>query len=237
MNNIFERFAPIWKNAVSIFAHKIWIGQEDEESETEFNRKAFYFSREYRHALESHYRNKKMNIYRGTLDAWVREWLRKQDALKETLKVISKEKQDKLVEKEIELLKKTKEPQAMIDRLYAAKENETVYKVFSFKENFKNLSEQYGDESAYDLGTGINERIIQHFSDKYFWMTQQDRRVRNTHEQLFKKIFLFSDPPTTIDKYGNRHTGNPGSDYGCRCWAEIAPEKEKALRHYVVKEK
>jgi hypothetical protein len=237
MNNIFERFAPRWRQAVSIFANKIWVGDDDEKSEEEFEQKAVLFSRAYRHAMEAHYRAKRMDVYRGTLDGWVFEWIKKQNALKDTLKVIVQDKQDKLVKKEIELLKSTQDPQAMIDRLYKAKENETVYKVFSFKDNFKNLSEQYGEESAYDLGTGINERIIQNFSDKYFWNTQHDKKVRDTHRQLYKKIFLFADPPTTVDKYGKRHTGNPGSDYGCRCWADVAPEREKALRGYIVYER
>jgi uncharacterized protein with gpF-like domain len=171
------------------------------------------------------------------LDGWVYEWLKKQNALKETLKVISEDKQTKLVQDEMERLRKTNDPQAMIDRLYDAKENETVYRVFSFGDNFKDKAEQIGDENAYELGTGINERIIQHFSDRYFWRDQRDRRVRNTHLQLSGKVFLFADPPTTIDRYGKKHTGNPGTDWGCRCWAEIAPEKEKARRNYTVIEK
>lgn len=236
MNDIFERLAPSWRHAVSLFARKIWIGQDDENTEEEYDQKAIFFSREYRAVLERYYRFQGMNVYRGTLDGWVWEWLRKQDALKETLKVVAQEKKDKLVSERIEIFKKMNDPQAMIDSLYEAKENETVYKVFPFKDNFKDKAEQYGDESAYDLGTGINERIIQNFSDRYFWNTQRDRKVRKTHMLLFGKIFLFADPPTTVDRYGRRHTGNPGSDYGCRCWADPAPEKEKALRKYIVYE-
>lgn len=215
MLDIFEKYAPRWRNAVSRFAHAIWIGKDDDAAELAYDRQAWRFSREYRHALEKYYESKGMNVYRGTIDGWVKEWRRKQDAMKDTLRVIAEDKKNKLYADEIKRLKKEKDPQAMIDRLFEAKENETVYKVFSFKDNFKDLSEQYGDENAYELGTGINERIIRQVSDRYFWRTQKDKRVRNTHTQLEDKCFLFTDPPTTIDKYGNRHTGNPGTDYGC----------------------
>jgi hypothetical protein len=236
MNDIFERFAPRWRTAVTRFSRALWYGVDDEKAVEDYNGSATYFSREYRHALEGHYRKKGMNVYKGTLDGWVWEWLKKQDALKETLKVIAQEKQNTLVEKEIERLKETRDPQAMIDKLYDAKENETVYRVFSFKDHMKDRAEQIGDDNAYDLGTGINERIIQNFSDKYFWRTQKDRRVRDTHRQLAGKIFLFADPPTTVDKYGRRFTGNPGTAYGCRCWSDIAQPEEKALRQYIVYE-
>lgn len=237
MQNIFEKFAPRWRNSVAKYAYRIWIGAVDDDSEEYFSRQADLFSREYRNALEKYYKKKDMNIHRGTLDGWINEWRRKQEALKETLKVIVVEKQNKLIADEIKKLKKTKDAQAMIDKLYDAKENETVYRVFSFKENFEDYAKQQGDENAYDLGTGINELIIKSYSDRYFWRTQKDKRVRDTHMQLDGKCFLFSDAPTTIDKYGNTHTGNPGTDWGCRCWADIAPEREKVLKKYVVREK
>jgi uncharacterized protein with gpF-like domain len=55
--------------------------------------------------------------------------------------------------------------------------------------------------------------------------------------QLEGKCFLFSDPPTTVTKYGKKHIGNCGTDFGCRCWAEIAPEREEVLKNYIVHEK
>ena len=82
MNNIFEKFAPRWRNAVARFARNIWQGEDDQAAEWEYSKQAMLFSREYRHAHESHYRQKKMNVYRGTLDGWITEWLRKQEALK-----------------------------------------------------------------------------------------------------------------------------------------------------------
>ena len=80
-------------------------------------------------------------------------------------------------------------------------------------------------------------RIIKHFSDRYFWRDQKGKRVRNTHRQLADKCFMFKYPPTTVDKYNNRHTGNPGTDWGCKCFAEIAPDREKVLQNYTVYEK
>jgi hypothetical protein len=215
MIHVFEKFAPRWRNAVTRFARAIWYGEDDKEAEILYDNQALRFSKAYRHAMEKYYAEKGMNVYRGTLDGYVMNWLRKQDAMKETLRVTAADKQNKLVADEMKRLAKEKDPQAMLDRLYEAKENETVYKVFSFKDNFKDLAAQHGDENAFELGTGINERIVQKYSDRYFWRTQKDKRVRNTHQQLEAKCFLFTDPPTTIDKYGHRHTGNAGSDFGC----------------------
>jgi uncharacterized protein with gpF-like domain len=237
MISIFKKFAPLWQNAVTRFALAVWRGNDDEKAEKWYDHKALYFAREYRHALEKHYEKKGMRIYRGTIDGYQNEWLRRQQTLKENLRIIAAEKQDKLVQDEIERLKNEKDPQKMIDRLYGAKENEEIYKIFSFTDELKDLAAQKGDDEAYALGTGINEIVIKAHSNRYFWRSQRDARVRKTHQMLADKCFLFDDPPKTIDRYGNEHTGNPGSDWGCRCWADLAPEREKALRHHVVREK
>ena len=214
-HNIFDKYVPMWRNAVSRYSRALWTNNVTETTDKEYDKKALYFVREYRYSLENYYSKKGMKVFSGTLDGITYEWLKKQEALKDTLKVIANEKQDKLVKDALEKLKDTKDAQKVIDKLYGAKEGETVYKVFSFKDNFKDLSEQHGEEAAFDLGTGINERIIQHFSDRYFWRTQKDKRVRDTHIQLADKCFLFADPPTTITKYGKSHKGNPGTDWGC----------------------
>jgi hypothetical protein len=236
MLNIFEKFAPRWRNSVARYAKAIWTGNVTKKIDKEYDSRAVYFAKEYRHAMEVHYSKKGMKVYRGTLDGWVNEWLRKQEALKDTLKVVAEEKQDNLVQKALAELKDKKDVQKVIDKIYGAKENEEVYRVFSFKDNYEAFSKQQGDEAAFELGTGMNEKIIKQYSDRYFWKTQKDKKVRPTHEMLQGKCFLFADPPTTIDKYGNRHTGNPGTDYNCRCWAEPAPDREKPLKHYTVRE-
>jgi uncharacterized protein with gpF-like domain len=235
MIDIFKLYAPYWKRIVAEYAKAVWENSVTQKLDQKYDSRARIFAKEYRYALEKHYAEKDIRVFRGTLDGWVAEWEQKQQALKDTLKVIAQDKQNKLVEQEIEKLRYSDDTQAVIDRLYDARENETVYKVFSFKDNFQGLARQKAGDNAYDLGTGINERIIQSYSDRYFWKTQKDVRVRETHQELQSKCFLFSDPPTTIDRYGRRHTGNPGTDYGCRCWAEPAPESEKPLRNYVVR--
>lgn len=237
MIDIFKLYAPYWQRIVAEYANAIWQNKVTQQLEQKYNKGAKSFAKEYRYALERHYAAKNMHVFKGTLDGWIAEWEQRQQALKETLKVISDYKQEKLIDDAIEKLRldKGKDVQKIVDRLYDAKENETVYKVFSFKDNFKDLARQKASDNAYDLGTGINERIIQGYSDRYYWMTQEDIRVRETHEKLHKKCFLFSDPPTTVDAYGRRHTGNAGSDFGCRCWSEPAPQSEKPLRNYIVR--
>lgn len=45
----------------------------------------------------------------------------------------------------------------------------------------------------------------------YIWRTQGDEKVRPSHKSNNGKIFSYDNPPPT---------GNPGDEYGCRCWAE-----------------
>lgn len=237
-HNIFKKYSIQWQNAVARYARLLWTNSMTRKADEHYNKQAISFSKQYRYELEKYYAEKNMRVYSGTLDGYVNEWLNKQQALKETLKVVADEKQGNLVKKALSELKDTKDTQAVIDKLYGAKENETIYKIFSFKDNFEKFARQQGDEEAYNLGTGMNEGIIKQYSDRYFWRTQKDKRVRNTHMQLAGKCFLFSDPPTTIDKYGRREAGNPGViGFGCRCFADPAPEREKPLRGYVVYER
>ncbi|MFA6282181.1 MAG: hypothetical protein WCY05_06760, partial [Candidatus Omnitrophota bacterium] len=120
MQNIFEKLAPRWRYAVSRYARAIWTGRTDQKTEWDYDNHALHFAREYRNSLEKHYREKNMNVYRGTLDGWINEWLRKQEALKSTLKVIADEKQNNLIEKALEELKDKKDAQKVIDKLYDA---------------------------------------------------------------------------------------------------------------------
>ncbi|MDD5363608.1 MAG: hypothetical protein PHN88_15910 [Ignavibacteria bacterium] len=240
MIDIFENISPRWKNAVKTYASDVWNKRDIDKARKLYNDKALLFSRSYRLALEKHYREKGMNVYRGTLDGKMQEWLQRQYALRDTLPGIIEQRQTEIVQKEIERFKNDESytAQQMLNKIYEAKENENVYKVFSFKDHFKNKSEQIGDENAYDLGTKINEGIITQFSDRYYWRTQKDTRVRSTHQQLADKCFLFNDPPTEKLLNGKSYTGNPGAiSWGCRCWAEIAPARAKVRRHYVVYEK
>ncbi len=121
MLNIFEKFAPRWRNTVARYAKAVWTGSVTEHTEWVYDKQAGVFSREYRHAMEKHYADKGMRVYRGTLDGYVNEWLKKQEALKETLKQVATEKQDNLVKKALEELKDTKDAQKVIDKIYGAK--------------------------------------------------------------------------------------------------------------------
>jgi hypothetical protein len=238
MIDIFEQYAPRWRSAVRAYARAVWNDEDDSDARAYFNSRARLFSKRYRRALEQHYAAKGMRVYRGTLDGKVKEWLNVQFALRDTMKEMVKDRQNVIVQREIERLQKQKDytAQEALNKIYAAREGENVYKVFSFGEHYKDRAEQIGDENAYALGTTLNEGIIKEFSDRYIWMTQRDKRVRKTHRKLQGKCFLFDDPPTEIFKNGKTHTGNPGTAWGCRCWAEIPTKPVKPLRGYEVKE-
>lgn len=238
MIDIFEKFAPRWRQAVRDYARAVWNDEDDDDARDEFNSRARLFSKRYRHALEAHYAAKGMRVYRGTLDGKVKEWLTVQYALRDTMKETVKDRQNEIVQKEIARLQKDKSytAQEALNKIYEAREGENVYKVFSFGDHYKDRAEQIGDENAYALGTTLNEGIIKEFSDRYIWATQRDKRVRKTHRKLQGKCFLFDDPPTEILKSGKTHTGNPGTAWGCRCWAEIPTKPVKPLRGYEVKE-
>lgn len=51
----------------------------------------------------------------------------------------------------------------------------------------------------------------------FFWKTRLDERVRPEHAILEGQLFRFDKLPPE---------GLPGSEFGCRCWIEIAPEED-----------
>ncbi len=63
------------------------------------------------------------------------------------------------------------------------------------------------------------ETAASHTTAFYIWHTQGDGKVRPSHAANEGRIFAWDKPPAT---------GNPGEDFGCRCWAEpyhgIAPK-------------
>lgn len=238
MTDVFEQLAPQWKNAVKVYALSVWTGKNLDDARLLYDAKAAKFAKRYRRTLEAYYAEKGMRVYRGTLDGKVKEWLSKQTALRDTLPQAIQDRQQGLVEKEIERLRVSESPDAqkMLNKLYDARKGENVYKVFSFAEGYEAKAEQIGEENAFNLGTDINETIIKQLSDIYIWRTQRDRAVRYTHRKLADKCFLFDDPPTEVSKSGKVHTGNPGSAWGCRCFAEIPTKKIKPLRKFVVHE-
>jgi len=54
-------------------------------------------------------------------------------------------------------------------------------------------------------------QTVQRSTPAYIWRTQGDSKVRQSHAANNGKIFMLDSPPPT---------GNPGDDFGCRCWAE-----------------
>jgi hypothetical protein len=239
MNNVFEKMAPSYKRLVRRYALDIWRDRLSKKDEEEFLGKANNFKKRYERELVKYYRDKEIRIFPGTIREKANAWLVDQVNLLDSIKVIASAKKEKLTSELFEDLKKDQsgDVQKMLNKIYLTKSEigrgEEVYKVFSFSDNLSARAEQLGEESAFDLGSDINHSVIMAVGDTYDWNTQEDRQVRLTHRKLNKKTFSYSDPPTTIDKYGNRHTGHCGTDYGCRCYE--TPGTKKPLKKYVVK--
>ncbi|NDG04418.1 MAG: hypothetical protein EB121_03600 [Alphaproteobacteria bacterium] len=51
----------------------------------------------------------------------------------------------------------------------------------------------------------------EHITTHYVWRTRGDDKVRASHAANNGKIFMWNNPPAT---------GHPGTEHGCRCWAE-----------------
>lgn len=52
-------------------------------------------------------------------------------------------------------------------------------------------------------------------TQRYIWRTAGDKKVRAEHAHRAGLVFRYDQPPKG---------GNPGEDYGCRCWAEPIPD-------------
>jgi hypothetical protein len=57
----------------------------------------------------------------------------------------------------------------------------------------------------------VSLKADEHPTKYYIWHTQGDEKVRPSHAANDGKVFAWKNPP---------ETGNPGEEYGCRCWAE-----------------
>ena len=239
MINVFEKLAPSYQRTVRRFALDIWRNRLTKQSEKDFIKKAESFKMLYERELTRHYRDDGVKIFRGTITAKADQWLDDQRSLLDSIKVIATAKKDKLT---VELFDKLRtdqsgEVQKMLNKVYLTKaeisQGAEIYKVFSFSDNLAKKAEQLGEQAAFDLGKDINHAVISQNGDAYDWNTQEDKEVRKTHGKLNKKTFLYSNPPTTIDKYGKRHTGHCGSDWGCRCFETTATGKPRL--NYVVR--
>ena len=101
MINIFEKYAPRWRQAVRDYARAVWDAEDNIDAREAFDARARLFSRRYRHALEAHYAARGMRVYRGTLDGKVNEWLSVQGALRDSMKEMVYNRQSEVVQKEI----------------------------------------------------------------------------------------------------------------------------------------
>ncbi|EKR62446.1 phage protein F-like protein [Leptospira weilii str. 2006001853] len=54
----------------------------------------------------------------------------------------------------------------------------------------------------------------------YYWRSQKDSRVRDTHAHVADKFYTWDSPPLVNRKGGLQARLAPGDDYRCRCWAE-----------------
>ncbi|TGL06488.1 phage head morphogenesis protein [Leptospira bouyouniensis] len=63
----------------------------------------------------------------------------------------------------------------------------------------------------------------------FYWKTQKDSRVRDTHSDLQDKYFTWDELPFLNRKGLGLVRTKPGDEWGCRCWAEPArgPKENK----------
>jgi hypothetical protein len=77
----------------------------------------------------------------------------------------------------------------------------------------------------YSLTISKKERI--HPTPYYIWRTRSDGRVRASHAANNGKIFAWDNPPPT---------GNPGEEWGCRCWGEPYYDYESSTQSWLLVE-
>lgn len=240
MINVFKKHAPAYKRLVRKYALDIWKDRATKTVKDEFFQKVERYKRSYERDLIEHYHKAGIKIYPGTIRAKANQWYEDQGALVESIEVIAKAKKDELTTELFDKLRteKSADVQKTLSKVYLTQADLSrgaeVYKVFSFSENLEARAMQLGEQQAFDLGAEINHDVMTEIGDRYQWNTQEDSRVRKTHRKLDKKTFLYSNPPTTIDKYGNKHTGHCSTAFGCRCWE--SPSNKKPLLNYVVRE-
>jgi len=240
MIDVFKKHEKPYQRIVRRFAIDIWKNRATKETYHDFFMRAFSFRNRYERDLIQYYREKNIKIFPGTIRAKADQWYKDQQNLVETVQAITHIKKENIKAELFDEYVKTKSPkvQKLLNDLYLNKSEKeagvSVLRVYSFSDNLLKKAEQLGSQSAYDLGSDINESVLSENYEAYDWNTQEDSRVRRTHRKLNKKTFLYSDPPTTIDKYGREHTGHTGTDWGCRCFA--TPPTGKPKLNYVVRE-
>lgn len=230
MIDIFERLAPAYGKIVRKLAIDTWYNRADVGN---FFHKADFFRRKYERELSEHFKNVGYRYSPRRLKDLSRRWLADQMLIPRKLETISQLKKGKLIDDFSDL---TEETRAEVMRLYqgAQRPEGKVSPVVSFAENLEARAIQLGEDAAFELGRDMNSDTVRTNSNTYDWNTQEDRQVRPTHRILAGKTFDYNDPPTTIDRYGRKHTGNCGTDWGCRCWE--TPGTGKPLHGFIARE-
>lgn len=232
MIDVFERLAPAYGRVVRKFALDVWY---DRANVNEFLRKADFFKRRYTSELIEYFKHKQYAFNPKRIKELSDRWLADQITTSRKLVTLSNLKKGKLASELIDL---NEESRREAIELYEQSKTPTegrVSRVVSFADNLEARAVQIGEDSAFELGREINSDTVQQNSDIYKWVTQHDNHVRPTHRILAGKRFSYNNPPTTVDRYGHKHTGNPGTDFGCRCYEE--PSSGKPLLDFVARER
>lgn len=231
MIDVFERLAPAYGRIVRKLALDVWY---DRANVGEFLHKADFFRRRYENQLTEFFKDRGYLYRPRRIRDLSRRWLSDQLLIPRKLETISALKKGKIIEDLSELSAEAKKEAIKLYQGARLPPEGRVSPVLSFSENLMARAVQLGEESAFALGRDINSDTVRLNSDVYRWCTQEDKAVRPTHRKLARKLFSVDDPPTTVDRYGHTHTGNPGTDWGCRCWEE--PAQGKPLSRFVAHE-
>ena len=240
MIKVFEKVAPAYRRVLTSYARDVWNGKTFDKEK--FLKDVEGFANRYKRELIKFYKEKDIKIYPGTIKAKVEVWIEQQLTIMKNIKKISEIKKEDLKNeiKDIFLDEGESLTGAMqkgIKQYVDKKASSAIAQgAFSFSENLSKKSGQIAEQSAFEFANEINNEILEKIADKYTWMDQRDKRVRATHRKLRLKTFDPVDPPTTIDKYGNKHTGNPGTDWGCRCYRDVPKKGARVLHGYIVRE-
>lgn len=230
MIDIFERLAPAYGRIVRKLALDTWYERANVD---EFFRKADFFRRRYESELAGYFSDAGYRYNPRRIKDLSRRWLQDQILIPRKLVTLADMKKGKL----LELPKMNEDQRAEVLQLMQGAKIVTegkVSPVVSFADNLSARAVQIGEDAAFDLGRELNSDTVQQNSDVYRWNTQEDKQVRHTHRILARKRFSYLHPPTTIDKYGRKYTGNPGTDWGCRCWE--TPDSGKPLLNFIARE-
>ncbi len=85
-------------------------------------------------------------------------------------------------------------------------------------------SEAFRKYLRYGTPLHLSLKTTPYTASHYIWHTREDNKVRPSHAANDGKIFAWDNPPAT---------GNPGEEYGCRCWAEPVETNQYARQRVI----